>query len=407
VRVLIVGSGGREHALAWKLSQSSMLTELHAAPGNPGIAALGTCHPVRAEDSDGLLELARALEVDLAVIGPEGPLVAGLADQLRYAGVAAFGPSAAAARIEGSKSFAKEVLLAAGVPTAPQLAIARPPCVIKADGLAAGKGVFVCRTEDEVDAGLRAASALGDEMVIEELLDGDELSVFALTDGNRAVPLAAARDYKRAGDGDTGPNTGGMGAFSPVPSLGQREVENLVEQVHRPVLEELARRRAPFVGLLYAGLMLTDDGPRVLEFNCRFGDPETQAILPRVEGDLLGALLAAAGGDLRGVTLATGAQAAVTIVLAAAGYPESGDAGSPIAGIDDAEALGALVFQAGTARRDRELVTSGGRILNVTGVGDDLEQARALGYEGAAAITFAGSRYRGDIGAAEASRAVG
>jgi phosphoribosylamine--glycine ligase len=407
VRVLIVGSGGREHALAWKLSQSSMLTELHAAPGNPGIAALGTCHPVRAEDNDGLLELARALEVDLAVIGPEGPLVAGLADELRYAGVAAFGPSAAAARIEGSKSFAKEVLLAAGVPTAAQLAIARPPCVIKADGLAAGKGVFVCRTEDEVDAGLRAASALGDEMLIEELLDGDELSVFALTDGNRAVPLAAARDYKRAGDGDTGPNTGGMGAFSPVPSLGQREVENLVEQVHRPVLEELARRRAPFVGLLYAGLMLTDDGPRVLEFNCRFGDPETQAILPRVEGDLLGALLAAAGGDLRGVTLATAAQAAVTIVLAAAGYPESGDAGSPIAGIDDAEALGALVFQAGTARRDRELVTSGGRILNVTGVGDDLEKARALGYEGAAAITFAGSRYRGDIGATKASRAVG
>jgi phosphoribosylamine---glycine ligase len=407
VRVLIVGSGGREHALAWKLSQSSMLTELHAAPGNPGIAALGTCHPVRAEDSEGLLELARALEVDLAVIGPEGPLVAGLADELRYAGVAAFGPSAAAARIEGSKSFAKEVLLAAGVPTAAQLAIARPPCVIKADGLAAGKGVFVCRTQDEVDAGLRAASALGDEMLIEELLDGDELSVFALTDGNRAVPLAAARDYKRAGDGDTGPNTGGMGAFSPVPSLGQREVENLVEQVHRPVLEELARRRAPFVGLLYAGLMLTDDGPRVLEFNCRFGDPETQAILPRVEGDLLAALLAAAGGDLRGVTLATGAQAAVTIVLAAAGYPESGDAGSPIAGIDDAEALGALVFQAGTARRDRELVTSGGRILNVTGVGDDLEKARALGYEGAAAITFAGSRYRGDIGATKASRAVG
>jgi phosphoribosylamine--glycine ligase len=407
VRVLIVGSGGREHALAWKLSQSSMLTELHAAPGNPGIAALGTCHPVRAEDSEGLLELARALAVDLAVIGPEGPLVAGLADELRYAGVAAFGPSAAAARIEGSKSFAKEVLRAAGVPTAVQLAIARPPCVIKADGLAAGKGVFVCRTQDEVDAGLRAASALGDEMLIEELLEGDELSVFALTDGNRAVPVAAARDYKRVGDGDTGPNTGGMGAFSPVPSLGQREVEDLVEQVHRPVLEELARRRAPFVGLLYAGLMLTDDGPRVLEFNCRFGDPETQAILPRVQGDLLAALLAAAGGDLRGITLATGAQAAVTIVLAAEGYPESGDAGSPIAGIDDAEALGALVFQAGTARRDRELVTSGGRILNVTGVGDDLEQARALGYEGAAAITFAGSRYRGDIGAAEANRAVG
>jgi phosphoribosylamine--glycine ligase len=384
-----------------------MLSELHAAPGNPGIAALGTCHPVRAEDGEGLLELARSLEVDLAVIGPEAPLVGGVADELRYAGVATFGPSAAAARIEGSKSFAKEVLSSARVPAAPQLPIARPPCVIKADGLAAGKGVFVCRTQDEVDAGLRAASALGDTVLIEELLEGDELSVFALTDGRRAVPLAAARDYKRSGDGDTGPNTGGMGAFSPVPQLGQRDVEALVAQVHGPVLEELSRRRTPFVGLLYAGLMLTESGPHVLEFNCRFGDPETQAILPRVEGDLLAALIAAAGGDLRGVTLGTAASAAVTIVLAAAGYPESGDAGSPITGIDDAEALGALVFQAGTARRGGELVTSGGRILNVTGVGDDLEQARALAYKGAAAITFAGARYRGDIGTTLAGRAGG
>jgi phosphoribosylamine--glycine ligase len=407
VRVLIVGSGGREHALAWKLSQSPMLSELHAAPGNPGIAALGTCHPVRAEDGEGLLELARSLEVDLAVIGPEGPLVGGVADQLRFAGVAAFGPSAAAARIEGSKSFAKEVLTAAGVPAAAQLPIARPPCVIKVDGLAAGKGVFVCRTQDEVDAGLHAATVLGDEVLIEELLEGEELSVFALTDGNRAVPLAAARDYKRAGDGDTGPNTGGMGAFSPVPPLGRPEIEELVAQVHRPVLEELVRRRTPFVGLLYAGLMLTENGPQVLEFNCRFGDPETQTILPRVEGDLLAALVAAAGGDLGGVTLRTAASAAVTVVLAAAGYPDSGDAGSPITGIEDAEALGALVFQAGTARREGELVTSGGRILNVTGVGDDLEQARALAYEGAAAIRFAGARYRGDIGTTEASRAIG
>jgi phosphoribosylamine---glycine ligase len=407
VRVLIVGSGGREHALAWKLSQSPLLTELHAAPGNPGIAGLGTCHPVRAEDGEGLLELARSLELDLVVIGPEGPLVAGVADELRYAGVATFGPSAAAARIEGSKSFAKDVMIAAGVATAAQLPIAQPPCVIKADGLAAGKGVFVCRTQDDLDAGLRAASALGDQVLIEELLEGPELSVFALTDGNRAIPLAAARDYKRAGDGDTGPNTGGMGAFSPVPPLGQREVEELVEQVHRPVLAELASLRTPFVGLLYAGLMLTEDGPRVLEFNCRFGDPETQAILPLVDGDLLAALVAAAGGDLRGVTLATAARAAVTIVLAAGDYPELGDAGSPIAGIGDAEALGALVFHAGTARRDGELVTSGGRILNVTGVGDDLEQARALAYEGAAAITFAGARYRRDIAATEAGRAVG
>jgi len=405
--VLIVGSGGREHALAWKLSQSPMLEELHAAPGNPGIAALGTCHPVRAEDGEGLLELARALEIDLAVIGPEAPLVAGVADELRHAGVTAFGPSAGAARIEGSKSFAKDVLAAAGVPTAAELPDARPPCVIKADGLAAGKGVFVCRTQAEVEEGLRGASELGEYVVIEELLEGPELSVFALTDGRHALPLAAARDFKRIGDGDTGPNTGGMGAFSPVPPFGRRDIEELVDQVHRPVLDELARRGTPFIGLLYAGLMLTDDGPRVLEFNCRFGDPEAQAILPRIDGDLLGALAAAAAGDLGDVALGTSAQAAVTVVVAAGNYPEAGDTGSPITGIEQAEALGALVFQAGTAHRDGALVTSGGRILNVTGVGNDLEQARALAYEGAAAISFRGARYRRDIAAVEASSAVG
>jgi phosphoribosylamine---glycine ligase len=404
--VLIVGSGGREHALAWKLSQSTELGELHAAPGNPGIAALGTCHPVRAEDGEGLLELARALAIDLAVIGPEGPLVAGIADELRYAGVAAFGPSAGAARIEGSKSFAKDVLAAAGVPTAAELPDARSPCVIKADGLAAGKGVFVCRTQAEVEEGLRGASELGEYVVIEELLEGPELSVFALTDGRHALPLAAARDHKRAGDGDTGPNTGGMGAFSPVPPFDRRRVDELVEQVHRPVLDELARRGTPFIGLLYAGLMLTGDGPRVLEFNCRFGDPETQAVLPRIDGDLLAALAAAAAGDLGGAALGTSAQAAVTVVVAAGNYPEEGDTGSPITGIEQAEALGALVFHAGTAHRDGALVTSGGRILNVTGVDDDLEQARALAYEGAAAISFAGARYRHDIAAVEASNAL-
>ena len=407
MRVLIVGSGGREHALAWKLSQSPLLAELHAAPGNPGIAALGTCHPVRAEDGEGLLELAQALEIDLAVIGPEAPLVAGVADELRHAGVATFGPSAGAARIEGSKSFAKDVLAAAGVSTAGELPDARPPCVIKADGLAAGKGVFVCRTQTEVEEGLRGASELGEYVVIEELLEGPELSVFALSDGRHALPLAAARDHKRIGDGDTGPNTGGMGAFSPVPPFDRRDVEELVEQVHRPVLVELARRGTPFIGLLYAGLMLTDDGPRVLEFNCRFGDPETQAILPRIDGDLLGALAAAAAGNLGDVALGTSAQAAVTVVVAAGNYPEAGDTGSPITGIEQAEALGALVFQAGTAHRDGALVTSGGRILNVTGVGNDLEQARALAYEGAAAISFAGARYRRDIAAVEASSAVG
>ncbi len=402
--MLIVGSGGREHALAWKLSRSDALGELHAAPGNPGIAALGECHPVRADDGDGLLGLAQSLDVDLAVIGPEAPLVAGVADALRHAGVAVFGPTAAAARIEGSKGFAKEVLEAAGVPTAAAMPIARPPCVVKADGLAAGKGVFVCRTQDELDAGLRAASAVGGPLVIEELLEGEELSVFALADGRHAIPLAAARDYKRAGDGDTGPNTGGMGAFSPVPGIAAAEVDELVERIHRPVLEELARRRTPFAGLLYAGLMLTDDGARVLEFNCRFGDPETQAILPRLDGDLLVALAAAAAGDLQGVELETTPRAAVTVVVASGSYPGRGEAGSPIAGIQAAEAKGALVFHAGTALRGDRVVTSGGRILNVTGVADEIEQARLIAYEGAASISFEGAFYRTDIALPEGSR---
>jgi phosphoribosylamine--glycine ligase len=404
VRVLIVGSGGREHVLAWKLAQSATPVELHAAPGNPGIARLGECHPVRAEDADGLLALAQGIEPDLVVIGPEAPLVAGVADELRHGGVPAFGPSAAAARLEGSKSFAKEVMQAAGVPTAAALPIARAPCVIKADGLAGGKGVFVCRSEEEVDAGLRAAAALGGPLVIEELLEGEELSLFVLTDGSRTIPLAAARDYKRVGDGDTGPNTGGMGAFSPVPGVGDAEVEELVGLVHRPVLDELARRGTPFVGLLYAGLMLTADGPRVLEFNCRFGDPETQVVLPRVDGDLLEALAAAAAGDLRGVELQADARAAVTVVIAAADYPERADTGSPITGIEEAESLGGLVFHAGTALRGGTLVTSGGRILAVTGVGDDLERARKLAYDAAASIDFEGARYRRDIAVAEHSR---
>src|SRR3954463_6171029 len=247
---MVVGSGAREHALAWRLAQSPGLTELHAAPGNPGIAGLGRCHPVRADDPDGLLSLALTLEADLVVIGPEAPLVAGGADVLRHNGIAVFGPSAEAARIEGSKNFAKDVLQAAGVPTAESLPVARAPCVVKADGLASGKGVFVCRTAGDLDEGLRAAAALGSETVIEELLEGEEASGFALCDGRRAVPLGAARDFKRAGDGDTGPNTGGMGAFSPVP--GREDVPALVEQIHQPVLDELARRGSPFVGCLFA-----------------------------------------------------------------------------------------------------------------------------------------------------------
>jgi phosphoribosylamine---glycine ligase len=395
VKVLLVGSGGREHALAWKLSQAGSLEELHAAPGNPGIAALGRCHPVRAEDGEGLLGLAGALEADLVVVGPEAPLVAGVADELRHLGIAVFGPSADAARIEGSKSFAKDVMRAAGVPTAETLSAPRAPCVVKADGLAAGKGVFVCEAQDELDAALQGAAAFGGSVVVEELLEGEEVSVFALCDGARAMPLPAVQDFKRIGDGDQGPNTGGMGSCSPVAG----DVEGLVETIHQPVLDELAARGTPFVGVLFAGVMLTGEGPRVLEFNCRFGDPETQSLVPRLEGDLLELLAAAAGGDLSGVAVPVADNAVVTVVVAAGRYPAAGDSGTPIEGVADAEAAGALVFHAGTALKDDRLVTNGGRILGVTAVADTVTGARDRAYEACDLISFPEMRYRRDIAA--------
>jgi phosphoribosylamine--glycine ligase len=404
VKVLVVGSGGREHALAWKLAQSAGLAELHAAPGNPGIAQLGPCHPMREDDAEGLLALAHSLGIDLVVVGPEAPLVAGVADALRLGGVAVFGPSAAAARIEGSKRFAKEVLQAAGVPTAEALAVARPPCVVKADGLAAGKGVFVCRTQDDLDAALRAVGSFGGDFLVEELLEGEELSVFAICDGSRALGLPPARDFKRAYDGDQGANTGGMGAYSPVPLL-ELELPALVDTVHVPVLNELATRDTPFIGLLYAGMILTADGPRVLEFNCRFGDPETQVILPRLEGDLLRTLAAAAAGDLGEADLPASGEAAVTVVIVARDYPARGDAGSPIRGVEEAEQLGAVVFHAGTALRDGRLVTNGGRILDVTATGPTIGDARARAYAAAERIEFEGARHRTDIAIEAANQA--
>jgi phosphoribosylamine--glycine ligase len=397
VKVLLVGSGGREHALAWKLSQVARLDELHAAPGNPGIASLGRCHPVHAEDAEGLLALAGSLDADLVVIGPEAPLVAGVADELRHAGVPVFGPSAKAARIEGSKSFAKEVMRDAGVPTAESLSIARPPCVIKADGLAAGKGVFICRDQEELDVALAAARSFGDSIVIEELLHGEEISVFALSDGTHAVALPAVQDFKRAEDGDLGPNTGGMGSYSPLAGFGSAEIEELVDTIHRPVIAELLARGTPFVGVLFAGVMLTEDGPRVLEFNCRLGDPETQSLLPRLAGDLLGALAAAASGDVSNVELSVADNAAVTVVLTAGDYPSGVDVGSPIAGIDDAEDSGALVFHAGTALKGDRFVTNGGRILNVTATGESVADARERAYAACERISFSGMRYRRDI----------
>lgn len=395
--VLVVGSGGREHALAWKLAQSSALGSLHAAPGNPGIATFATCHPLRPEDPDALLGLCRELAIELVVIGPEAPLVAGLADDLRHAGIAVFGPSAAAARIEGSKSFAKEIMAAASVESAAELAEPQAPCVVKADGLAAGKGVFVCRTDNELARALPRARALGGPIVVEELLEGEEVSLFALSDGKDALPLTPAQDFKRLLDGDEGPNTGGMGSYSPVPGIDRARVEEIVETVHRPVLRELAARGTPFQGLLYAGLMLTGNGVRVLEFNCRFGDPETQAILPLVEGDLLEALGAAASGSLAGVKLAARPDAAVTVVLAAAGYPDAPATGVALAGIDEAEAEGALVFHAGTALRDGELVSAGGRVLGVTALGASVAEARDHVYRAVERVRFPGVQYRRDV----------
>jgi phosphoribosylamine--glycine ligase len=397
VRVLLVGSGGREHALAWKLAQSPLLTELHVAPGNPGIAALGQCHPVRGDDAEAVLGLVRALDIELVVVGPEVPLVAGLADVLRSVGVPVFGPSRAAAAIEGSKTFAKAIMMTAGVPMAATLAEPVAPCVLKADGLAAGKGVVVCQTQADVEAGLAELDDLAGPVVVEELLDGPEISVFAICDGVMAHALPVAQDFKRSQDGDRGPNTGGMGSYAPVPGFDGDAVERLVDLACRPVVAELAARGHPFVGTLFAGLMLTADGPKVLEYNCRFGDPETQSLMPLLGGDLLAMLAAAAAGDLERVELEPAAGAAVTVVLAGGDYPTRGDVGSPIAGIEAAEAAGALVFHAGTALHDGAVVTNGGRILNVTATGDDIASARTAAYAAADLITWDGVRRREDI----------
>jgi phosphoribosylamine--glycine ligase len=350
---------------------------------------------VRADDHAALVSLALELRIDLVVVGPEAPLVAGLADELRHRGVAVFGPSAAAAAIEGSKSFAKEVMEAAGVATAATLPVARPPCVVKVDGLAAGKGVWVCRTQEELDDGLRAAQAHGRPFHVEELLEGPELSLFAVAAGEDAVAFPPARDYKRIGDGDTGPNTGGVGSFSPLPDVADRGAPEILEAVHLPVLRELAHRGTPFQGLLYAGLMRTEDGLRVIEFNCRFGDPETQSILPRLESDLLPLL----AGDLSQEPEVAD-RAAVTVVLTAPDYPTRSDySGTPIDGVAEAEGLGALVFHAGTALHEGRLVTNGGRILNVVGLGATVAAARTAAYDAAGRIDFAGMHLRTDIAA--------
>ena len=416
MRVLLVGSGGREHALAWKLAQSPRLSELHAVPGNPGIGRLATLHAGSLTDLESITGVASRLAPDLVVVGPEAPLAAGLADRIRDAGLACFGPSAAAARLESSKAFAKSIMQSAGVPTAraivcdtvaaAQAAIAEMGgrVVVKADGLAAGKGVTVCDTAAEAQAAAEGC-LVGDEfgqagrrVLIEERLEGPELSLLALCDGEHVVPLAPARDHKRALDGDIGPNTGGMGAFSPVPGVGGDLVDQIVATVHRPVVDELGRLGTPFRGCLYAGLMLTAAGPRVIEFNVRFGDPEAQVILPRLDADLLDLLSRAATGSLAGATAPAGGDACVTVVVASRGYPEAPVTGGDVAGIAAAEALDAVtVFHAGTAERDGDLVAAGGRVLDVTASGRDFSEARRRAYAAVDLIHLEGSMHRTDI----------
>jgi phosphoribosylamine---glycine ligase len=412
VRVLVVGAGGREHAIVRALARSPQRPDLLCAPGNPGMArdarVLAGADP---GDPEGLAAAAAANGVELVVAGPEAPLVAGLADACSAAGVACFGPTAAAARLEGSKAFSKEVMLAAGVPTAGHAvvesvedgmaAIAGYPTVIKADGLAAGKGVVIAADEGEARAALEAMLVerrFGEHPVlVEEFLDGDELSVLALCDGEHALPLEPARDFKRIGDGDTGPNTGGMGAFSPVAEIDEAFVERVRAEVHQPVLDELARRGTPFHGVLYAGLMLTAAGPKVLEYNVRFGDPETQAVLPRLRSDLLDLLLRATRpGGLDGAALEWDARATVTVVLASRGYPASSSSGDVIDGLERVPD-GIEVTHAGTAERDGAIVTAGGRVLNVTALGDGVPAARDAAYAAADVIAFDGRQLRRDI----------
>ncbi|HET9020142.1 MAG TPA: phosphoribosylamine--glycine ligase, partial [Acetobacteraceae bacterium] len=405
MRVLVVGAGGREHALAWALSASPLLTKLWCAPGNPGTAEVAENVPIGVQDIAALVAFAREHAVDLVVPGPEAPLVAGLADALGLAGIACCGPSAAAARLEGSKSFTKEICEAAGIPTArwerfDDAAAAREfvrrrgaPIVVKADGLAAGKGVVVAASVAEAEEAIgqfMQARTLGDAgatVVIEECLIGEEVSLFALCDGTHAIPLGAAQDHKRIGEGDTGPNTGGMGAYSPPPALTRALEDAAMAQILRPALAELARQGTPFRGILFAGLMLTADGPKLIEFNVRLGDPEAQCLLPRLQSDLLPALLAACDGELRDFDLRFRPEAALAVVMAARGYPGHFTRHLPVGDLAAAAAVpGVTVFQGGTERLDGRLVSSGGRVLTVCGTGRDLRAAHMAAYRGVAAV---------------------
>ena len=419
MKILLVGTGGREHALAWKIAQSPLVEHVWAAPGNPGIARHARCLDIAVDDVEGLAGFATSHDIDVVVVGPEAPLVAGLADRLRSRGLAVFGPSARAAAIEGSKAFAKALMARHGVPTArfatftdarAARGFARElgaPCVVKTDGLAAGKGAIVCPTLEEADAAIaqcierREFGAAGATVVVEEFMRGEEASFFVLAGAGGVLPLAAAQDHKTVFDDDRGPNTGGMGAFTPVPGVDGAMQARIMCEIVGPTLAALAADGAPYAGVLYVGLMLTAGGPKVVEFNCRFGDPECQVIMMRMEEDLVPLLAAVARGERLppAPPWSTGGRAAVCVAIASDGYPGRYTTGHEITGIDAAEARpGVQVFQAGTARRQGRLVTAGGRVLGVTAVADDLAAAIAAAYEGVGRIHFEGMHYRTDIG---------
>ncbi len=417
MRVLVVGGGGREHALAWKIAQSPRVDRVYVAPGNAGTALVAENVPIGAEDVEALAGFAERERIDLTVVGPEAPLVLGIVDRFRERGLRVFGPSAAAARLEGSKAFAKAVMERYGVPTAgyreftdPEAARAHvrrqgAPVVVKADGLAAGKGVTVARTVEEalaaVDAIMvdRAFGEAGARIIVEECLEGEEASFLAFCDGRRVLPMASSQDHKPVFDGDEGPNTGGMGAYSPAPVVTPELFDEIMETVMRPVVEGLARDGIPYVGVLYAGLMIREGRPKVLEFNCRFGDPECQPIVVRMKGDLVPVLEACIDGELDRVGLEWDPRAAVCVVMASGGYPGSYRKGIEIRGLEEAAALeDVVVFHAGTRREGDRVVTAGGRVLGVTALGDDIPAAIRRAYEAVERISWEGAHYRRDIG---------
>jgi phosphoribosylamine---glycine ligase len=418
MRVLVIGSGGREHALCWAIAASPLCDQLYCAPGNPGIAQEATCVPIAATDIDAILAFAQKENIDFVVVGPEAPLVAGLVDKLEAAGIAAFGPSAAAAALEGSKGFTKDLCAKYDIPTAryrrftdadAAKAYARSegaPIVVKADGLAAGKGVTVAMSLAEAEAAIDDAlvanrfGAAGAEVVIEEFLEGEEASFFVLSDGKHALPLASAQDHKRAFDGDKGPNTGGMGAYSPAPCVTQEIADEVMARIIRPTLDGMAKDGHPYKGVLYAGLMLTAKGPQLIEYNVRFGDPECQVLLPRLKSDLLPALLASRDGVLKDFDLRWHDESALGIVFAAKGYPDDPQRGSEIRGLDAAAASDPTVqiFHAGTKRVGEKLVADGGRVLNIVGMGTTIEDARNRAYAVIDRIDWPEGFCRRDIG---------